>query len=158
MEYASRLCPIADEDLPPALRYAYMQESTDDRPRRVRLLHFGFQCPVPDNPSYMEIMWNGVNAVNEAVGRPRTLEIVTALVARRNTSFVVAAYSNDAPKDPAFNTPGRIERIGRELRKTFGDGVQGPMWYWDAPEHGPGMHANKPFDEAYPEGHPAECW
>ena len=79
--------------------------------------------------------------VNDVVGRPKTLRGVRVVTDRPSKTIVVVVYSNSVKKSPV-HTEERMERIRQELCKTFGDGVEGPMWYWDLCRHGAGYVGN----------------
>ncbi|KAM5536498.1 hypothetical protein V8D89_009775 [Ganoderma adspersum] len=146
-EYAARLPPIADQDLPPALR----PFSHGEHPG----LHFGFQCPFSrtdfdstTGESFVDGVAARIRQVNHQVEVHdsdlgwdwRLKQVLTVTDRRLYMDIVVVAFYRKVDEklkdDP--DTKGRMQRVREVLCSLFGDGVKGPEWYWDAMKHGPG--------------------
>ncbi|KAM5536490.1 hypothetical protein V8D89_009767, partial [Ganoderma adspersum] len=149
-EYAERLPPIADQDLPPALR----PFSRGKHPG----LHFGFQCPfsradLDSTTSFVDGVAERIRRVNHQVDHDlgwdwRLKQVLTVTNRPLYADIIVAVFYRKVDEklkdDP--DTKDRIQRVRQVLCSVFGDRVKGPEWYWDSMKHGPGVHGYIPFD------------
>ena len=138
-EYGEQLRPVADKDLPPALRDG-----------RTYFLHYAFECPMPPyegdesekNPearvvAVVDSLGDKIDQVNKETRPKPPLKLVYTVTdaARQGSVIVLALYSTRTSEVPNY-TEAEIERIRNALRKAFGSTVEGPMWHFDEMQHG----------------------
>ena len=137
-EYGEQLRPVADKDLPPALRDG-----------RTYFLHYAFECPMPPyegdesekNPearvvAVVDSLGDKIDQVNKETRPKPLLKLVYTVTdaARQGSVIVLALYSTRTSEVPNY-TEAEIERIHNALRKAFGT-VEEPMWHFDEMQHG----------------------
>ena len=126
-----------DLNLPPAQR----PFSEGDNPS----LHLGFQCILPRLAASSDFNKKLRRANEEVEAKLGVLDYRLVYVPTvhdyplSSRIVVVAFYINiDKKLNDDQETRKKFKGVLKALRNAFGEGVEGPKWYWDGTVHGPG--------------------